>query len=49
MEALLNGKGDNNSYRSVTITVSTVIDQATIVKTLQVGGFLTTISFGNNV
>jgi hypothetical protein len=49
MEALLNGKGDNNSYRSLTITVSTVIDQATIVKTLQVDGFLTMVSFGNQV
>jgi hypothetical protein len=49
MEALLNGKGDNNSYRSSTITVFAVTDQATTVTTLQVDGFLTTISFGNQV
>jgi hypothetical protein len=49
MEVLLNGKGDNNSHRSSSITVFAVIDQATTVTTLQVDGFLTTTSFGNKV
>ena len=49
MEALLNGKGDDKSYKSSTITFFIVIDQATTVTTLQVDGFSTTVSFGNKV
>jgi hypothetical protein len=40
MEALLNGKGDNYSYISSTITVFAVTDQATTVTTFQMDGFL---------
>jgi hypothetical protein len=49
MEALLNGKGDNNSYILSGITVFSVIDQDKTVTTFQVDGFLTVVSFGNHV
>ena len=49
MEALLNGKGYNHSYRSSTIIVFAVTNQATKTMTLQVDGFSTTISSGNQV
>jgi hypothetical protein len=49
MKALLNEEGDHNSYRSSAIIVFAIIDQATTVMTLQADGFLTTVSFGNQV
>jgi hypothetical protein len=49
MEAILDGKGDNNSNISSTITVFAVTDQATKIMTFQVDGFLTSTSFGNQV
>ena len=49
MEALLNGKGYNHSYRSSTIIVFVVTDQATTLTTLQVDGFPTTVSSSNQV
>jgi hypothetical protein len=49
MEALLNEKLDNNSYKSSTIIVFAVTEQATPVTSFQVDGFLTTVSFGNQV
>ena len=49
MEALLNGKGDDNSYQSSTIIVFVVTNQATIVTKLHVDGFSTTVSFGSQI
>jgi hypothetical protein len=45
----LMGKGDNNSYRSSTITIFSITDQARIVTTLQVDGFSIEVSSGNQV
>jgi hypothetical protein len=49
MEELLNGKGENSSYRSLSITIFAITDRATTVMTFEVDGFLTTISIGYQV
>jgi hypothetical protein len=49
MEALFVREGNNYTYRSPTIIVSSSIDQTAKILTLQMDGFSTTISFGNKV
>jgi hypothetical protein len=49
MEVLLVREGNNYTYRSPTLTVSLNTNQTATISTLQMGGFSTTISFGNQV
>jgi hypothetical protein len=49
MEALLVREGNNYTYRSLALTVSSRIDQIATILALQMDGFSTTISFGNQV
>jgi hypothetical protein len=49
MEALLVREGNNYTYRSPTLTISSSTDQTATISTLQMDGFSTTISFGNQV
>ena len=49
MKTLLIREGNNHTYRSPTLTVSSRKDQIATISTLQVDGFSTTISLGNQV
>ena len=49
MEALILREGKNHICRSSTLTVSPRTNQTATISTLQMDGFLTTISFGNQV
>jgi hypothetical protein len=49
MEALLVREGNNHTYRSSTLTVSTSTNQAATILTLQMDEFSSTISFGNKI
>jgi hypothetical protein len=49
MEALLVREGNNYTYRSPALTLSSIIDQTAAISTLQMDEFSTTISFGNQV
>jgi hypothetical protein len=49
MEALLVREGNNHTYRSPSLTVCSSTDQIETISTLQVDGFSTTISFGNQL
>jgi hypothetical protein len=49
MEALLVREENNHTYRSLTLTVSPSTNQAATISTLQVDGFSSTISFGNQI
>jgi hypothetical protein len=49
METLLVREGNNSTYRSPALTVSPSTDQTETILTLQMNGFSTTISFGNQV
>jgi hypothetical protein len=49
MEALLVREGNNHTYISPTLIVSPSTNQTTTISTLQMDGFPTTISFGNQV
>jgi hypothetical protein len=49
MEVVLVREGNNHTYRSKNLTVSSSIDQIETISTLQVDGFSTTISLGNQV
>jgi hypothetical protein len=49
MEALLVREGNHYTYISPTLTISSRIDQIAIISTLQVDGFSTKVSLGNQV
>jgi hypothetical protein len=49
METLLVREGNNDTYRSPTLTISSRTDQIETISTLQVDEFSTTISLGNQV
>jgi hypothetical protein len=49
MEALLVREGNHYTYRSPTLTVSSNTDPIAKISALQVDGFSTTISLGNQV
>jgi hypothetical protein len=49
METLLVREGNNHTYKSPTLTVSPSTNQTATILTLQMDGFPTTISFGNQV
>jgi hypothetical protein len=49
MEELLVREGNNHTYRSPSLKVSPSIDQTATILILQMDGFSTTISFGNQV
>jgi hypothetical protein len=49
MKELLVREGNNYTYKSPTIKVSSSTDQAAIISTLQMDGFSTKISFSNQV
>jgi hypothetical protein len=49
MEALLVREGNNHTYKSSTLTISPSTNQTATISTLQMDGFPTTISFGNQV
>jgi hypothetical protein len=49
MEALLVREGNHYTYRSPTPIVSSSIDQIATILTVQVDGFSTKISLGNQV
>ena len=49
MKALLVREGNNHTYISSTLTVSPSTKQTATISALQMDGFPTTISFGNQV
>jgi hypothetical protein len=49
MESLLVGEGNHYTYRSPTLTVSSRTNQIEEISTLQVDGFSTTVSLGNQI
>jgi hypothetical protein len=49
METLLVIEGNNHTYRSPTLAESPSTNQTATISTLQMDGFSTTISFGNQV
>ena len=49
MEALLDGERDHYPYRSLAIAVLTITVKAAAIKTFQMDGISTTISFGYQV
>jgi hypothetical protein len=49
MEALLVREGNHYAYKSSTLTISSSIDQIATILALQVDGFSTTVSLGNQV
>jgi hypothetical protein len=49
MEELLVREGNNHTYRSSTLIVSPSTNQAATISKLQMDGFYSTISFGNQI
>jgi hypothetical protein len=49
MKALLVREGKNYTYRSPTLTIFSSTNQIATILALQMDGFSTTISFGNQV
>jgi hypothetical protein len=48
-KALLVREGNNHTYRSPALTISPSTNQAATISTLQVDGFSSTVSFGNQI
>lgn len=49
MEALLNGKGNNSTYRSSNTTIFAVTFKAITIHTFDVNGISIVVSFGHRV
>ena len=49
MEALLVREGNNHTYRSPTLIISPRKNQAATILTLELDGFSSTVSFGNQI